>query len=133
MFITIGQYLFYLWTALVGAFLLVVIPYTLILHFLVPETLLEKYFRPPHFGEFERHLFTGIPYAPMRTIMFMWVIVYPRVGRKRKLTEMYKDAPRWFRSASKIGIYGVYVAGVGSMVVLAILGIMTFIGKYVLS
>jgi hypothetical protein len=126
--IIIFEYGFDLFTVLVAAFLLIVIPYTLILHFFVPKALLEKYFRPPHFGEFERHLFTGIPYAPMRTIMFMWVIVYPRVGRKRKLTEMYKDVPHWFRIASKIGIYGVYIAGVGSMVVLALLGIMVFIG-----
>jgi hypothetical protein len=126
--IIIFEYGFDLFTVLVAAFLLIVIPYTLILHFFVPKALVEKYFRPPHFGEFERHLFTGIPYAPMRTIMFMWVIVYPRVGRKRKLTEMYKDVPRWFRIASKIGIYGVYIAGVGSMVVLALLGIMVFIG-----
>jgi hypothetical protein len=127
------KYDFLLFTVLVAVFLLVVIPYTLILHFFVPKALLEKYFRPPHFGEFERHLFTGFPYAPMRTVMFMWVIVYPRVGKKRKLTEMYKDAPHWFRIASKVGIYGVYVAGVGSMVVLAFMTIVTAIHEFILT
>ena len=129
MLMTIGQYGFLLFTVLVAAFFLVVIPYTMILHFIMPKALLEKYFQPPHFGEFERHLFTGIPYAPMRTIMFIWVIVYPRVGKKRKLTEMHKDAPRWFRIAANVGVYGYFIAGVGGMVVLALLGILMLIGK----
>jgi hypothetical protein len=89
------------------------IPYILIMHFLTPKTIVHKYFKPPHFREFECALFTGIPYAPMRTVMFIGVTAYPRLGRKRKLTQVYKLAPRWYQIASKIFIYWVIIAAFG--------------------
>lgn len=100
-----------------SAFLL--IPYTLLMHFLTPKTIVQKYFKPPHFRAFECALFTGIPYAPMRTVMFMGVTAYPRLGKKRNLTELYKLAPKWYQAASKIFVYWVIVAVTGMPATLA--------------
>ena len=74
----------------------------IVMHFLMPTSVLEKYFKPPHFREFECKLFTGIPYAPMRTIMFMTVLAFPSRGKKRKLTQAYLLVPKWYRVSSAI-------------------------------
>lgn len=74
----------------------------LIMHFLMPSAVLEKYFKPPYFKETECSLFSGFPYAPIRTVMFMAVFAFPRRGEKRKLTEAHLLAPRWYKAASKL-------------------------------
>ena len=133
MLITIGQYVFYLFTVLGAAFLLVAIPYALIIHFLMPRAILDKYFKPPYFREGEIALFTGIPYAPMRTVMLVGVMVFPRLGKKRKLTELHLETPRWYLIAAKWSFYLFFITWGGFVVVLALLGIMTFIGKFILT
>lgn len=73
------------------------------MHFLMPKNILDKYFKPPpYFREAECKLFTGIPYAPMRTIMLMAVIAFPSRGKKRKMVNVYKLSPGWYRIASII-------------------------------
>lgn len=72
------------------------------MHFLMPGAVLEKYFKPPYFKEGECTLFTGFPYAPVRTIMFMAVFAFPGRGKKRGLTEAHLLAPSWFKMSSKI-------------------------------
>jgi len=110
-----GHNVFMLFIWLVFAWFLVAIPYLLVMHFLMPRSILDRYFRPPYFREFECHLFTGIPYAPMRTIMFMGVIVFPRLGKKRKMTSVYLDAPRWYQIASKAWFYIIFVIAGGAI------------------
>lgn len=105
-----------------GAFALLVIPFTLVLHVLMPKTILDKYFKPPFFGEFERAMFTGIPYGPMRTIMFMGVIVFPSLGRKRNLTRMHEDVPTWYRRAAAVCLYAYFVTFGGGMLILFLIG-----------
>lgn len=92
---TVFAFEFNLILVLWAGFVLVIIPYALILHFLMPRAILDKYFRPPHFGDFERLVYTGIPYAPMRTVMVMSAMMFPSLGKKRKLTELHLDTPRW--------------------------------------
>jgi hypothetical protein len=79
----------------------VVVALVLVMHFLMPKVILEKYFIPPYFKSGECVLFTGIPYAPIRTIMLMRVLGFPKTGKKRGLTEAYKLAPLWYQIASK--------------------------------
>jgi hypothetical protein len=85
---------------IVGAWVMFAI--IIVMHFLIPASVLEKFFKPPYFKEGECRLFTGFPYAPVRTIMFMTVFAFPGRGKKRKLTEAYLSAPPWYRTASKI-------------------------------
>lgn len=74
----------------------------LTMHFLMPKDVLIKYFKPPHFKTGECQLFSGIPYAPMRTIIFMTVFAFPKKGAKRKLTKAHMLVPGWYKIASKL-------------------------------
>jgi len=104
LFETVTGLLFYL-----GIFMLLSILLTLlvmlIMHFLMPRQVLDKYFKPPYFREMERQLFTGLPYAPMRTIMFMRAIAYPSSGKKRGITEAHLLVPKWYCLVSKAIIW----------------------------
>ena len=79
------------------------------MHFLMPKEALEKYFKPPYFHQGECEVLTGIPYSPIRTVMFMAVFAFPSMGKNRKLTEAYELAPIWYRVASKIIIIALIV------------------------
>ena len=103
---------FILW---VVAAVFVVLALIMVMHFLMPRKALEKYFKPPYFRQGECELFTGIPYSPIRTVMFMTVFAFPGMGKKRKLTEAYKMAPTWYRIASKIIVISIIVFGGAGM------------------
>lgn len=101
--------------------LLSVIPlymFTLIMHFLMPKAVLARYWKQPHFRPFELTLFTGAPYAPMRTIMLMGVLAFPRCGKKRKLTHAYLSAPMWYRAASMVLVIWPFVVLIGTFIIL---------------
>jgi hypothetical protein len=91
-----------------------------VMHFLMPRAVLEKYFKPPFFGELERMMFTGIPYAPMRTIMFIRAIANPKSGKTRGIINAHQLVPDWYRVSSKILMVLIYVNSV--LVFMMILG-----------
>lgn len=78
------------------------IPILLVLHFLMPKAVLDCYWKEPHFRPLELALFTNTVYAPMRTVMLMGAIAFPRLGRRRNVTEAHALAPQWYRIAAKI-------------------------------
>ena len=70
----------------------------LILHVLMPKAVLDRYWKEPHFRPFELMLFSGWSFfAPMRTIMFMWMFLFPHAGRRRGILEPHRLVPRWYR------------------------------------
>jgi hypothetical protein len=81
----------------------------IVMHFLMPKAVLNNYFKPPYFKSGECALFTGFPYAPMRTIMLMRVLGFPHSGEKRGLTQAYKLVPQWYRISSKLVISSVFI------------------------
>ncbi|MFT6121793.1 MAG: hypothetical protein ACJASG_000311 [Oleiphilaceae bacterium] len=87
----------------------VVVALVLVMHFLMPKAVLKKYFIPPYFKPGECVIFTGIPYAPIRTIMLMRVLGFPKTGKKRGLTEAYKLAPLWYQITSKVLINAIFL------------------------
>lgn len=91
--------------------LIVVLALILVMHFLMPKRALQQYFKPPYFRPGECALFTGVPYSPIRTVMFMTVFAFPSAGKKRKLNDAYKMAPVWYRVASKILIFALVILG----------------------
>jgi hypothetical protein len=99
MSVTIGEYVFLAVLWLIAAQFLTFAA-ILSMHFLMPKVILQTYFKPPYFREAECHLFTGIPYSPLRTVMLMTVLAFPSRGKKRNLTQAYKLAPTWYRKAS---------------------------------
>lgn len=72
-----------------------------ILHFFVPKPMLRAFFKEPYFSPFEVELFTGFPFAYIRTAMFMRLAGWPSSGKRRGLTEAYKLAPTWFIYTSR--------------------------------
>lgn len=77
----------------------------LVMHFLMPKTVIEEYFKPPYFRPAECAMFSGFPFAIMRTIMFMRVMGFPKSGERRSLTEVYKLVPHWYQIISKIIVF----------------------------
>lgn len=73
----------------------------LIMHFLMPQAVLDRYWKEPHFRPFELMLFSGWSFfAPMRTAMFMWMFLFPHAGRRRGIVEPHRLVPRWYRIVS---------------------------------
>jgi len=93
--------LFVLIVWIIAAFI-VVFALIMVMHFLMPKQALEKYFKPPYFQPGERDVLTGIPYSPIRTVIFMTVFAFPGLGKNRKLSEAFEMAPKWYRITSKI-------------------------------
>jgi hypothetical protein len=87
------------------------------LHFLMPKQLLKEYFRKPYFREGEIIIFTGFPFAYIRTSMFMRVIAFPNSGKARGMTEAFKLAPKWLRVISKIWIITVLVTFIPVLII----------------
>ena len=79
----------------------------LVMHFLMPKELLDKYFKPPYFSESECVLISGIPLAPLRSIMFMRAIAYPRSGKKRGIKDAFLLVSSWYRLISKLIVIGI--------------------------
>ena len=81
----------------------------LVMHFLMPKQVLEKYFKPPYFQPGECDVLTGFPYSPIRTVIFMTAFAFPGMGKNRKLTEAYEMVPGWYRKASEILVIALIV------------------------
>lgn len=81
----------------------------LILHFLMPQAVLARYWKEPHFRPFELMLFNR-SFAPLRTVLFMWMFTVPRAGRRRGIIEPHRLIPGWYRVVSIIMCVWVSVA-----------------------
>lgn len=67
--------------------------------------MIENYFKEPYFSAFEVELFTGFPYAYMRTGMLMRLAGWPDCGKKRGIpATAHEVAPIWFQVLSRIHI-----------------------------
>ncbi|MCP3669451.1 MAG: hypothetical protein GY814_03240 [Gammaproteobacteria bacterium] len=109
-----GEYIFSLMIA-IFIFLPIVFAAILVMHFLMPREVLKRYFKPPYFREFECLFFSGVPYAPIRTVMFMRTIANPQSGLKRGITRADRLVPTWYRICSKIVIIAIYVGAAASL------------------
>ena len=105
----VAGWIFYLAAFDVVFMFFVITPALLFMHFTMPSAVLDRYFKPPHFRDFEIVLFTGIPYAPMRTIMLMRAIGYPSSGKVRGVTEAHTLVPQWYRVMSKIVVISIII------------------------
>jgi hypothetical protein len=76
-----------------------------IMHFLMPKKVLETYFKEPHFNAGEIEMFTGFPFAYMRTAMFMRALAFPASGKRRGVEKAYQLAPVWYCKVSKYFLY----------------------------
>lgn len=104
--------------------------FVLIMHFLMPQAVLDRYWKEPHFRPFELMLFSGWSFfAPWRTLMFMWTFMFPRLGARRGILEPHRLVPRWYRIVSIalctwaiIAATGVIAISIGFYVYLTVTG-----------
>ena len=94
-----------------------------ILHFLMPTALLERYWKQPYFRFSEVVFFDVGGWNLMRTIMLTGGIAFPRLGTTRGITDAYQFVPPWYRLASKvfcwwgwIALYGVVGISTGLVI-----------------
>ncbi len=70
----------------------------LLLSVFTPKKLLNKYFKEPHFTQTETILMAQFPGSLMRTAIFAWLLIFPKLGRKKRKIKDVKDyMPRWYR------------------------------------
>ena len=113
-------FVFFMW---VLSSIWVVVVLILFMHFLMPKVILDKYFIPPYFKPGECELFRGIPYAPIRTIMLMRILGFPKSGKKRGLTEAYKLVPFWYQMLSKVLINSIFLISFLLLLIFAIFSV----------
>ena len=80
------------------------LPALFIMYLLMPKAVLKNYFKPPYFSKTEVTFLTGFPFFMMRTVMFMGVFAFPKMGKVRGLTEAYLMVPLWYRRLSKLNV-----------------------------
>ncbi len=114
---TLQQLSYFLLFLFIGTMIWIVIIF--ILHFFVPKAMLRAYFREPYFSPTEIEIFSGFPFAYMRTAMFMRLAGWPDSGRKRGLPRDPALVPVWFRYTSKILIWFLFLVCI-PMVVLGV-------------
>lgn len=93
----------------------------LIFNALTPKYLLEHYFKEPHFLFWETAAYTGFPGIFVRTIMFITVCTFPKMGKKRKMTDIRDYAPSWYIATSKFMFLLIF--GVGFLIIFLLLGL----------
>lgn len=70
----------------------------LLLTYITPKKVLDRYFKPPHFGDNEIEIMESFPSSLLRTSIFAWVTVFPSLGEKRKIRDIRKNLPLWYKS-----------------------------------
>ncbi len=75
-------------------------PAWLLLSIFTPKILLDKYFREPHFTLTETVMMAQFPGFLIRTAIFAWLIIFPKLGRKkRQIWKVKNYMPRWYHMA----------------------------------
>ncbi len=77
----------------------------LALSIFTPKSLLEKYFKEPHFTIYETIFMKEFPGFLVRTGVFGWLLVFPFLDRKRNIKCINEYSPRWYCLFLKIFIY----------------------------
>ena len=102
----------------------------LLISYIIPNTLLARYFKTPHFGPTELIFLAQFPGSLLRGGMFVAACVMPQRGKRRQMTDVPKYAPRWYMISSHIMFYGVFLGfgGVWVALFLILLAMLPFVG-----
>ena len=93
----------------------------LLLSIFTPKTLLNRYFKEPHFTLTETVMMKMYPGFLIRTGIFGWLLVLPSVDRKRNIKNIRQYMPLWYAIGLRILIFGAVFTLVG------MLGLMAFL------
>ncbi len=123
----IGELLTFLLFAVMFFTILPWMPAWLLLSIFTPRRLLEQYFKEPHFTLTETVMMTQFPGFLMRTAIFAWLLVFPRLGQsKRKIWNIGNYMPRWYRVALRIYLFCAVFALATIIVLMPILGFLVY-------
>ena len=115
-------FLFIFWLAFIG---IIWIPIAwLLLSAFTPKSLLDRYFKEPHFTLAETHMMREFPGSLIRTTIWGWLLLLPSVDRKRNIKDVRSYIPLWYAVALRFFIVGAILTGVvfgGLMVFLLLL------------
>ncbi len=78
----------------------------LLLSIFTPKNLLDKYFKEPHFTLTETVLMAQFPGFLMRTAVFGWAILVPKLGKKRDIWNVKNFMPTWYYLSLTIYMIG---------------------------
>lgn len=115
------------WLVQLVLFFPLAIPPFLVMHFLMPKRVLARYWNSQYFQAWELALFSCFPSTFMRTVMLTGAMAFPRLGKKRKLTQLYLDVPNWYRIYAKVYIVAFFVYSGVFMAALIFFGIAAFV------
>ncbi len=79
----------------------------LLLSIFTPKTLLEKYFKEPHFSLTETIMMAQFPGFLIRTGIFAWLSLRPSLDKKRGIKNIDNYIPLWYAVSLKIFMLGV--------------------------
>ncbi len=116
-----GHQIFIVWFWITFFFVLWAPITWLLLSIFTPKTLLDKYFKEPHFTVVETIFMAQFPGFLMRTAMFGWALFFPSLTKKRKIKDPIKYMPRWYAITLKVLVVGV---GITMIIFFSLLGIL---------
>ena len=79
-----------------------------LLTWITPKSVIDRYVRPPYFSEFEAVAYRYFPTSLIRTNLFSLAIAIPLARRIRKFGDIHKQVPLWFNVVCRIYIYCVF-------------------------
>ena len=71
-------------------------------HFCLPKRLIDVYYTPPHFSEWEMQNFSDFPNTFVRTVLFIHLIAWRKSRHKRGMDDVLNDTSVWFQWLCKI-------------------------------
>ena len=114
-----------IWAAIVAVLW---IPLTwLLLSVFTPKSLLDRYFKEPHFTLTETYMMREFPGFLMRTSIWGWALVLPFLDRKRKIKNIRFYMPLWYAIGLRVLTVGVTMTGV---ILLGLMGVLFLLEDY---
>lgn len=87
------------------AYAILVFSINLTLSIFIPRVLLRKFVRPPYFSAIEATLWHALPKRALLAVPFSVMVVFPRFGQRRGLSDVAKYAPRWWKIVSYLNCF----------------------------
>ena len=78
----------------------------LLLSIFTPKTLLDRYFKEPHFTLAETYMLREFPGFLLRTSIWGWALVLPFLDRKRNIKNVRAYMPLWYATALRVLTFG---------------------------
>ncbi len=102
-------------------------PAWIVLSILTPKKLLNHYFKESHFTPTETIMMAQFPGFLLRTAIFGWLLVFPKLGRRKRRISNVKDyMPRWYRLALNILTFHALLILVTTITLLPVLVLMAY-------